>query len=304
MSMVETRAHAEAVAAEKNAATSASTHDANVATQAPTNAALEQSQGTTRQWKNGIIITRNRTIAIVAITAIFAGAILVFILFLIGSAILNAQLMARRDLAIDEFKEVQENIGKLRDNITKLENNENLEYLSPIKDVTCYGDDGKAITDYSDIELKRNCTALRALNSALPSGGRLEQERLMTYITKLILDIDHKVEIKNIRINKNKKDYEYNNEYGSGIKGIGVDIDLVGTMEGMSEVMMNFERSIRFLNWEKLNIVAEKNNNVHLTGCVSSYYLTNTSMDEYMHDDILKMGMTGIIWNNTNKDNK
>ena len=304
MSMVETRAHAEAVAAEKNAATSASTHDANVATQASTNAALEQSQGTTRQWKNGIIITRNRTIAIVAITAIFAGAILVFILFLIGSAILNAQLMARRDLAIEEFKEVQENIGKLRDNITKLENNENLEYLSPIKDATCYGDDGKAITDYSDIELKRNCTALRALNSALPSGGRLEQERLMTYITKLILDIDHKVEIKNIRINKNKKDYEYNNEYGSGIKGIGVDIDLVGTMEGMSEVMMNFERSIRFLNWEKLNIVAEKNNNVHLTGCVSSYYLTNTSMDEYMHDDILKMGMTGIIWNNTNKDNK
>ena len=32
MSMVETRAHAEAVAAEKKAATSASTHDANVAT--------------------------------------------------------------------------------------------------------------------------------------------------------------------------------------------------------------------------------------------------------------------------------
>ena len=62
MSMVETRAHAEAVAAEKKAATSASTHDANVATQASTNAALEQSQGTTRQWKNGIIITSEKVL--------------------------------------------------------------------------------------------------------------------------------------------------------------------------------------------------------------------------------------------------
>ena len=303
MSMVETKAHAEAVAAEKKAATSASTYDTNIATQVSANTAPEQSQGTTRQWKNGIVITRSRTIAIVAITAIFAGAILVFILFLIGSAILNAQLMARRDLAIEEFKEVQENIGNLRNNIIKLESNENLEYLSPIRDVTCYGDDGKLITEYSSIDLKRNCTALRALNSALPSGGRLEQERLITYITKLILEVDHKVEIKNIKINKNKDDYAYNGEYGSGIKGIGVDLDLVGSMEGMSEVMMNFERSIRFLNWEKLNIIAEKNGNVHLTGCVSSYYLTNTSTDEYMHDDILKMGMTGIIWNNANKDN-
>jgi hypothetical protein len=143
---------------------------------------------------------------------------------------------------------------------------------------------------------------LRTLNSAIPSGGRLEQERLITYVTKLILDIDNKVEIKNIKINKT--DYKYNNEYGSGIKGIGVDLDLVGSMEGISEVMMNFEKSIRFLNWEKLNLVAEKNNNVHLTGCISSYYITSTSTDEYMHDDILKMGLTGIIWNNLNKEEK
>ena len=296
MSMVETKAHAEAVAAEKDAAAAAA--QANSSAPAP----VEQRQETTKQWKSGIIITRNRTIAIVAITAVFAGATLVLILFLIGSAILNAQLMARRDLAINEFKDVQENIGKLRKNIEELETNDNLEFLAPIKDTTCYSDDGKAITDYSNIELKRNCTALRTLNSAIPSGGRLEQERLITYVTKLILDVDNKVEIKNIKINKT--DYKYNNEYGSGIKGIGVDLDLVGSMEGISEVMMNFERSIRFLNWEKLNLVAEKNNNVHLTGCVSSYYITSTSTDEYMHDDILKMGLTGIIWNNLNKEEK
>lgn len=252
---------------------------------------------TAKEGRRTLSIKRNRGFIIVVVTAIFAGMMLVLALFLIRSAIFNAQLLAERDKALSNFAEAQTNIDALRKKVVALETNRNLEFLASEKGVECYDDKGQLIKEYTKISQAQSCSALRTLTDALPL--KRNEERTLAEVNRLISAAGG-VSMDKLNINRDDKvDSKVANA-----RSMVIDVAFSGGIAQIKRALQNLEKSIRQFDVKDTNLSVQNDGRVRVEAKLVAYYTTEAAAD--IQENTMKPGLNGVIWNSLNakKENK
>jgi len=128
--------------------------------------------------RNKIDAMRKNMFAAVCLASMVLGASVVGSIRLAKTIGFNSHVMEEKNKIINGYKQIQSDLVELKQNISSLVSNENLESVARYRAEQCYGNSTKEIDNesYKDqsIELARTCSALRVIPDALPSGENVE----------------------------------------------------------------------------------------------------------------------------------
>ena len=250
---------------------------------------------TAKEGRRTLSIKRNRGFIIVVITAIFAGLMLVLALFLIRSAIFNAQLLSERDKALNNFSETQSSIDDLRKKIVDLETNRNLEYLASEKGVECYDDKGELIREYTNISQAQSCSSLRTFNDALPV--KRNDEKALAEVN-LLLSSAGGVSLGKLNV---EKDTKIDTKIGN-LRAIPIEVAFSGGVGQVKRALQNLEKSIRQIDVRETSMTVQNDGIVRVEAKLTAYYTSEAVAD--IQEKIMKPGLNGVIWNSLNAKEK
>lgn len=247
---------------------------------------------TAKEGRKTLGIRRSRGMAIVVVTAIFAGAMLVLVLFLTRSVIFNAQLIAERDKALENFTEVQTNIDTLRKNVSNMETNENLEFLAGEKGVECYDDKGELIKEYTKISQAQSCSALRTLKDALPL--KRNDEGTLAEVNRLISSSGEGITLDKLSMDKETK----LKTSIANAKTMAIEMIFSGYPGEVKTAIQTLEKSIRQFEVREMSVTVQDDGKLRVETKLTAYYTSEAMAD--IREKIMKPGLNGIIWNNLN----
>ena len=245
---------------------------------------------TAKEGRRTISTKRSRGFIIVVMTAVFAGIMLVLALFLIRSAIFNAQLLAERDKALENFSQTQDNINDLRKKVDSLKTNENLEFLAGEKGIECYDDNGELIREYTKISQAQSCSSIRTLNDAIPL--KRNDEKTLAEVNRLLSAAG--VSLDKLSMNNDEK-VKTNI---ANARTMAIEVAFTGSAEQIKRALQNLEKSIRQFDVREINVSAQNGGKLRADTKITAYYTTEAAAD--IQEKTMKTGLNGVIWNSLN----
>ena len=113
--------------------------------------------------------TNKNIFATVAITSIVVGFALVGVIYCVKMINFNIKVISAKDDALTVYAENDRTIKVLNEEVLALQTNQDLESVARERASRCLNVDGSLIDTSTNIELMRECTALRVIPDAIPS---------------------------------------------------------------------------------------------------------------------------------------
>lgn len=140
---------------------------------------------------------RNMFFAVCGVSVIL-GVTIVFVVYFIKVISFNASLISEKDTVIADYKDIQKSLDNVKNEVSDLTKNENLEVVARSRSEECkkYAEVTLDENTADDIEIARTCTSLRVIPDAIPSS--LNEEATLASLNQLLLWSDNNLEIKGI----------------------------------------------------------------------------------------------------------
>ncbi len=193
---------------------------------------------------------RNMFVA-VCIASIIIGITIVSIIYFAKVIAFNVKLMDEKASFIADYKETQDNLQLISDQVTELSENENLEVVARTRSDDCKAllEENSGVID--DVEVARTCTSLRVISDALPSAGNVEAT--LGSLNVLLIHDNDMLNIEglsgDVSINTSSYDDDYSSVSssagGSTLNGIGASVSIDDTEENVRQALRAIENSIR-----------------------------------------------------------
>jgi hypothetical protein len=165
----------------------------------------------------------------------------------------NAGVIGEQDQIIEDFKEAQNNVTQLTQNIGALAEDENLEVVARARESRCMGLGDRPADMTSSIGLARICSALRVIPDALPSVSN--PEAVFASLNKLFLETRNEagepVEPDVIAPGGNSGNHGITLE--PGLRMVPVTLMIENTTATARAVLDTIERSIR--NYDIMTVI-------------------------------------------------
>ena len=201
---------------------------------------MDSNESTTLRKRQQIDLSRRTMLIVVASVAFASGLALVLSYFLVQQIIFHGRVVSEKQKTVDTISANLQAIDGLKDNIRVLDTNEALNSVRS-------NDEGSALQVVLD--------ALPTEPSADALGASL-QARFVGAIEGLTLESlttgDVNFEAGNSTVS------EGGGQAGddTALSGVGFVMSVSGSAEGLKELLMRFERSIRAIRVDSVNIEA------------------------------------------------
>lgn len=188
---------------------------------------------------------------VVAIVAFVSGIALVVSYFLVQQIILHAKVVGEKQKAVNTIAANMESVGKLKDNIRVLDTNEAL----------------------MSARSKEDSSALQVVLDSLPTEANTDALGASLQVS-LIGPIDgitlERMSIEEAASTSGSDSVSSSGESSS--HGIGFSLSVSGSAEGMKALLARFERSIRVIKIDSIEIVGAGEGRLTMSLLGRAYY--------------------------------
>lgn len=221
----------------------------------------------------------------VGAASIILGSAIVLSVYFVKWITFNSKVIGEKDLIIDDFKTIQNNVAELSRNVDALSENEDLEVVGRVRENRCMDVDGNPVDTTDRIEIARICTALRVIPDALPSTRN--DEAVYASLNKLFLETKDEAgnSIEPESISPGTSSGGSSSDASIGMGTIPVSLSIGNSSVITRAVLDTIERSIR--NYDILNAtIAWRSSStdgeadmIELRGSAVAYYSDSVSAE-------------------------
>lgn len=198
---------------------------------------------------------RRNMFAAVCIASVILGVSIVGVIRLSKSIAFNSKVISEKEKIINGYTQIQSDLETLKDNVSNLVSNENLESVARYRANECYGNSTREIDneEYRDqaIELARTCSALRVIPDALPSSNNMEAT--LSSMNQLLYWSNNK---NGVIFESLSSDYggDAGSEVTESVHVVSVNVEMQDTADNIHGALAEIENSVRNFDISSANI--------------------------------------------------